>query len=152
MQFLGGRGDGTARPTGNMCSPGTDIVYQGRVAESHCVNSGSDTYDGDQWVRAEAIVLSDSLIVHLVNGDTVLQYSNPQIGGRVVNGYDPAYKQDGTPLTEGFISVQSEGHRIDFRNVELLNLKGCMDPAARNFKRYYVASEPGVCDLNGTGR
>jgi hypothetical protein len=151
MQFLGGRGDGTARPTGNMCSPGTDIVYLGQIAESHCVNSGSDTYDGDQWVRAEATVLGDSLIVHLINSDTVLQYSRPQIGGRVVNGYDPAYKQDGTPLTEGFISLQSEGHRIDFRSVELLNLEGCMDPAARNFKRYYVASDPRACDLVGAG-
>ncbi len=39
---------------------------------------------------------------------------------------------------------QGEGHPIDFRNVELLNLKGCMDTRARNYKRYYVASDPGA--------
>jgi hypothetical protein len=113
--------------------------------------AGPNKCNGDQWVRAEAIVLGDSLIVHLINGDTVLQYSRPQIGGRVVNGYDPAYKQDGTPLTEGFISLQSEGHRIDFRNVELLNLEGCMDPTALNYRRYYVTSDPGACDRSGAG-
>ena len=146
MQFLGGLGNDEARPTGNMCSPGTEVVYQGQMAATHCIDSESDTYDGDQWVRVEAIVLGDSLIVHLVNGDTVLQYSNPQIGGGVVNGYDPAIKQDGAPLDEGFISLQSEGHPIDFRAVELLNLRGCTDPQAGNFKRYYVVSDPEACE------
>lgn len=146
LQFLGGLGDGEARPTGNMCSPGTEVVYQGQIAETHCIDSESDTFDGDQWVRVEAIVLGDSLIVHLVNGDTVMQYSNPQIGGGVVNGYDPAIKEDGKPLVEGFISLQSEGHPIDFRTVDLLNLEGCTDPQARNFKRYHVVSDPDVCE------
>ena len=146
MQFLGGLGNGEVRTTGNMCSPGTEVVYQEQIAERHCINSSSDTYDGDQWVRSEAIVLGDSLIVHIINGDTVLQYSKPHIGGGVVNGYDPAIKRDGMLLTEGFISLQSEGHPIDFRTVELLNLKGCTDPKASNFKSYYVAPDPDACD------
>ncbi len=146
MQFLGGLGNNRGRPTGNMCSPGTDIVLEGSVAETHCINSTSDTYDGDQWVRAEAVVLGDSLIVHMINGDTVLQYSKPHIGGGVVNGYDPTVKQDGAPLVEGFIALQSEGHPLDFRNVVLLNLKGCMDPNARHVKRYDVASDSSACD------
>ncbi len=146
MQFLGGLGNDRARPTGNMCSPGTDIVLEGSVAETHCISSTSDTYNGDEWVRAEAIVLGDSLIVHMINGDTVLQYSKPHVGGGVVNGYDPTFKQDGTPLVEGFIALQSEGHPLDFRNIVLLNLKGCMDPNAGNFKRYYVASYSSACD------
>ena len=146
MQFLGGLGNDRARPTGSMCSPGTDIVFEGNVAETHCITSTSDTYDGDQWVRAEAIVLGDSLIIHMINGDTVLQYSKPHVGGGAVNGYDPNLKQDGAPLVEGFIALQSEGHALDFRNVLLLNLKGCTNPNARNFRRYYVASDPSACD------
>jgi Domain of Unknown Function (DUF1080) len=122
MQFLGGLGDGKPRPTGNMCSPGTNIVINGKIAESHCVNSSSKTYDGDQWVRAELIVLGDSLVTHIINGDTVLQYSKPQMGGGVVNRYDPAIKKDGQPLTSGFIALQSEGQPVDFRKVELMDL------------------------------
>ncbi|MBK8087788.1 MAG: DUF1080 domain-containing protein [Chitinophagaceae bacterium] len=122
MQFLGGLSDGKPRPTGNMCSPGTDVVYQGKIADSHCINSTSKTYDGEQWVRAELIVLGDSLITHIINGDTVLQYSKPQIGGGVANRYDPKIKIDGKALKSGFIALQSEGQPVDFRKVEIMDL------------------------------
>lgn len=122
MQFLGGLGDGKPRPTGNMCSPGTDIEINGQIARSHCVNSTSKTYDGDQWVKAELIVLGDSLVTHIINGDTVLKYSRPQIGGGVVNRYDPAVKQDGKLLSSGYVALQSEGQPIDFRNIRLKDL------------------------------
>lgn len=127
MQFLGGLGDGKPRPTGNMCSPGTKVVYKGKLAEDHCINSTSKTYDGDQWVKAELIVLGDSLITHVINGDTVLQYSKPQIGGGVVNPYDPSMKADGKLLKEGFIALQSEGQPIEFRNIKLRKLRGSED-------------------------
>lgn len=123
MQFLGGMSNGLKRPTGNMCSPGTEVVYKGRIHPDHCLESTSKTYDGDQWVRAEAIVLGDSLITHIINGDTVLQYSKPQIGGGVVNNYDPAIKQDGKLLSSGFIGLQSEGQPVDFRKVEIKQLQ-----------------------------
>ncbi len=145
MQFLAGVEEGKARPTGNMCSPGTDVVFQGRVDPRHCINSSSDTYYGDQWVRAEAIVLGDSLVTHLINGDTVLQYTKPQIGGGVVERYDPAIKKDGELLTQGFIALQSEGQPIDFRRIYIRDLKGCMDPAASNYESYYVKSDPTAC-------
>ena len=105
-----------------MCSPGTDIVYKGEIAKSHCISSSSKTYDGDQWVTAELIVLGDSLVTHVINGDTVLQYSKPQIGGGVVNRYDPNIKQDGKLLSSGFIALQSEGQPVDFRNIVIRDL------------------------------
>ncbi len=123
MQFLAGLGDGKPRPTGNMCSPGTEIVYQGKMYDGHCLSSTSKTYSKDDWVRAELIVLGDSLITHIINGDTVLQYSKPTIGGGVVAGYDSTLWQPGKALTSGYIALQSEGQPIDFRKVELRNLK-----------------------------
>ncbi|MFB5946504.1 3-keto-disaccharide hydrolase [Albibacterium profundi] len=122
MQFLGGLGDGKPRPTGNMCSPGTDVVYQGEKSRFHCINSSSDTYDGDQWVHAELIVLGDSLITHIINGDTVLRYSKPQIGGGTMNGADPKINIPGTPLRSGYIALQSEGQPVDFKNIQLKDL------------------------------
>jgi len=145
MQFLAGLGDGKPRPTGNMCSPGTEIVYNGKIYPGHCLNSTSKTYEGDQWVKAELIVLGDSLITHLINGDTVLQYMQPQIGGGVVERYDPTMKQDGKLLNEGFIALQSEGQPVDFRNIMIQNLEGCMDPKATNYKDYYLKSNPEAC-------
>ncbi len=124
FQLLAGLDDGQPRPTGNMCSPGTDVIYQGKIDPRHCINSTSKTYPAEQWVKGEIIVLGDSLITHIVNGDTVLQYSKPQIGGGVVDNYDPKIKQDGKLLSEGFIALQSEGQPVDFRNIKILNLGG----------------------------
>lgn len=118
VQLLGGNGTDT-RTTANLCTPGTHVVIDGSLVTEHCLNSRSKTYHGEQWVRVEVMVLGDSVIKHIVNGDTVFQYSKPQIGGGVVNHYDPAVKQDGKPLTAGYIALQSESHPIDFRKVEL---------------------------------
>ena len=123
MQFLAGLDDGKPRPTGNMCSPGTEIVYQDRMYDGHCLNSTSKTYDKDEWVKAELIVWNDSLITHIINGDTVLRYSKPTMGGGVVQGLDSTLWQVGKPLTSGYIGLQSEGQPIDFRNIELKELK-----------------------------
>ncbi|HKS04673.1 MAG TPA: DUF1080 domain-containing protein [Gemmatimonadaceae bacterium] len=123
FQFLGGLSDNRARSTGNMCSPGTEVFIDGAMARSHCVNSTSKTYDGDQWVRAEAIVRGDSAMTFVINGDTVLRLTKPQIGGGTVNGFDPAAKKDGTALSAGYIALQSEGHPIEFRKVEIRMIK-----------------------------
>ncbi|HET9746851.1 MAG TPA: DUF1080 domain-containing protein [Chitinophagaceae bacterium] len=98
-------------------------MQQGKVVPSHCIHSSSRTYDGDQWVHAELIVLGDSLITHIINGDTVLQYSKPQIGGGVVNRYDPKIKIDGKLLNSGFIALQSEGQEIDFRDIRIMTYR-----------------------------
>lgn len=144
VQLLGGNGT-DERTTANLCTPGTHVVMDGKLEETHCINSQSDTYHGDQWVQAEVLVLGDSLIRHIVNGETVLEYTSPQIGGGTVNNYDPDVKQDGKLLTEGSISLQSESHPVEFRKVELLNLKGCMDPDASNYKSYYVKADNSTC-------
>jgi hypothetical protein len=123
MQLLAGLPDGRPRPTGNMCSPGTHVVYKGKLDSTHCINSSSKTYPPNEWVRAELIVYGDSLVQHIINGDTVLQYSKPQIGGGVVNRFDPAAKQNGKILSSGYIALQSEGQPIDFKNIEIRQLQ-----------------------------
>jgi len=122
MQFLAGLGDGRSRPTGNMCSPGTEIFFKAKLYPDHCLNSTSKTFDKDEWVTAELIVYNDSLITHIINGDTVLQYSKPTIGGGIVEGNDPAIWKPGTPLKSGYIGLQSEGQPIDFRNIVIRKL------------------------------
>jgi hypothetical protein len=122
-QMLAREKEGESRPTGNMCSPGTDIVYQGKIDPRHCIDSSSPTFAWDEWVKAELIVFGDSIVHHLVNGDTVLTYSFPQIGGGVANRYNPDLKVDGTPLRSGYIGLQSEGQGVLFRNLKIRELK-----------------------------
>ena len=146
VQFLGGLSDGKSRPTGNMCSPGTHIEYEGAFNDTHCINSTSPTFDGDQWVLSETLVLGSEKFVHYINGQAVIEYANTTYGGGVVSGHRPEMKPDGEPLSEGYISLQSEGHALQFRRVELLNLKGCMDAEAKNYKSYFVADDPEGCE------
>lgn len=157
MQLLGGLGKGK-RHTGNLCSPGTQVYMQGSLRPAHCIDSDSKTYDGDQWVKAEAIVLGDSVVHHIIEGDTVLTYNKVQIGGGFTGGQEDwkfskmdeaaieYWKQkDGTALKSGYIALQAESHPIDFKNIEILNLSGCKDPKALNYKSYYIQSEPSAC-------
>ena len=144
-QFLGGRGDGSARSTANLCTPGTNVVMNGQLETRHCINSSSKTFDGDQWVRVEVEVHGGGAIIHRVNGESVLRYEKAQIGGGNVAGHDPAVKRDGEILTSGSISLQAESHPIEFRKVELLNLAGCMDKKAKNYKSYFEKDEPSTC-------
>lgn len=145
FQFLGGLSDGRARPTGSMCSPGTHVVFRGRLDETHCIQGEAPTIDGDRWVTAEALVLGGERIVHLIDGEPVIEYGGIVYGGGVVSGHRPEMKPDGEPLERGYIALQSEGHPIQFRRVELLNLKGCMDPGARNYRSHYVEPDPAAC-------
>ena len=144
VQLLGGLGKGS-RTTANLCTPGSHVVLNGKLHTAHCTSSTSQTFEGDQWVRVEVLVHGDELVRHMVNGETVLEYSKPQIGGGNVNPVDPRVKVDGTPMTAGFIALQAETAPIDFRKVELLNLEGCTDPNATNFKSYVVKSNPAMC-------
>lgn len=121
-QILGG--DGThVRPTSNLCTPGTQVVYEGKLFTPHCLDSKSKTYAGDQWVTAKFLVLGDSVIKHIIDQEVVLEYTKPQIGGGNIANYDPKMKEDGKALTGGYISLQSESHPVEFKKVRLYNLE-----------------------------
>ena len=143
VQLLGGFGK--PRTTANLCTPGTNVVMDGKLETRHCINSKSKTYEGDQWVRVEVLVHGDELMRHYVEGEPVLEYTKPQIGGGNVAPVDPKVKVDGTPLTGGYISIQAETAPIDFRKIEILNLEGCKDQKAKNYKAYYVKDNPKAC-------
>ncbi|MDD4776701.1 MAG: DUF1080 domain-containing protein [Fermentimonas sp.] len=104
----------------NVCTPGTNIVMNNKLILDHCTNSSSEYFFGDEWVTAEVEVRGNDVIYHILNGDTVLQYSNPQLDER-----DHTYAKlielnnEDKMLSKGTISLQSEGHPIDFRKVEI---------------------------------
>ncbi len=121
-QFLGG--DGSAeRTTSNLCTPGTNVFYNDELYTPHCKSSTSKTYHGDQWVTADFLVLGDSIVKHILDGEVVLEYTKPQYGGGNVSDFDPKVKKDGELIESGYIYLQSESHPLDFRKVELYDLE-----------------------------
>ncbi|HEX5026001.1 MAG TPA: DUF1080 domain-containing protein [Agriterribacter sp.] len=121
-QLLGGDSTGE-RSTCNLCTPGTNVEMDGKLFTPHCINSKSKTFRNEEWVRAEVLVLGDSVIVQMVDGDTVLVYQKPQMGGGNVSHYDTTVKKDGQLLKSGYISLQSESHPVEFRKVEIIDLE-----------------------------
>jgi hypothetical protein len=108
--------------TANICTPGTTISYKGAQTEEHCINSTSKYYYDNEWVKLDIIVHGGKSIYHVIDGDTVLAYSNPQIGGMFLPENYPV--PSGTLLEEGYIALQAEGTPIDFRNIKLKILDG----------------------------
>ncbi len=120
VQLLGGNGK-DARTTGNLCTPGTNVVINDELITRHCTNSSSKTYHGDQWVTAVVEVRGDEVIRHYINDDLVLEYNQPQLdpndddAKRLIKGEELL-------LRSGTISLQSESHPVEFRKVEIMIL------------------------------
>jgi hypothetical protein len=139
-QFLAG-----GRTTMNVCTPGTEIFMSGAMVKAHCTNSTSRIYGNDEWVAVEVEVLGAERVRHIIDGQTVLQYEQPMIGGAVANGFDPAIKKDGTRLEDGYVGLQAESQPVEFRNIRLLNLSGCMNPASPAYRPYFVHRDDARC-------
>ncbi|RPH82389.1 MAG: DUF1080 domain-containing protein [Planctomycetaceae bacterium] len=120
VQLLGGNGR-DARTTSNLCTPGTNVVMDNQLITRHCTSSTSKTYHGGQWVTAEIEVRGGKVIRHILEGETVLEYSEPQYDEADAHAKELAAKH-GKLLTSGTISLQSESHPIEFRKVEIMVL------------------------------
>jgi hypothetical protein len=122
IQLLGGGPTGE-RPTANLCTPGTHVVLDGKLHTAHCTNSRSKTYRGDEWVTVEIEVRGNDRIRHWIDGEVVLEYTQPQLdpgdatARRLIEAGAPILIEGGT------ISLQSESHPHDFRTVEIMELR-----------------------------
>jgi hypothetical protein len=122
VQLLGGNGK-DPRSTLNVCTPGTNIVMGGKLITQHCNNSTSKTYAGDQWVIVEIEVHGSKLIRQKIDGQVVLEFTEPQLDEKDPHAKMLAEKAGKILLDSGTISLQSESHPVEFRKVELLKLQ-----------------------------
>ncbi len=121
VQLLGG--DGTnERSTLNLCTPGTNVVMNDELKLQHCINSDSETYHGDQWVKAEVEVRGSESIRHFIDGQLVMSYSAPQLDERDQEAL-PFIVDGQKLLSHGTLSFQAESHPCEFKNIEILVLE-----------------------------
>ena len=107
------------RPVGEICANGITVEIDGKKSQSYCTPASvKRTLHGDQWVMLE-IDVRDSVITHYVNGEEILRFKNPRYNathelGRtfIRNGLDR--------VTEGYVSIQSNSHPIDYRKIEIM--------------------------------
>ena len=120
-------------------------MINGQLHTPHCTNSTSKTYDGDQWVRVEVLVHGDELVRHMIEGQTVLEYTEAADWRRQASARR-SRSQGGRHADDRRIHLAAGRDRArDFRKVELLNLEGCGDPKAPNYKTYIVKSTASAC-------
>lgn len=122
VQFLGGNGK-EKRSTCNLCTPGTNVVLDGKLYTPHTLNSKSKTFHGDEWVTAEVEVNGGGVIKHFVNGEQVLEYEKPQLDPKAADAKPLIKDEKNLIIEEGWISLQSESHPCEFRKVEVKVLK-----------------------------
>lgn len=120
-QFLGGNGT-DERPTANLCTPGMHVMIADTLVTGHCITANAPTFHGEEWVEYEMVVKGNGSIHHLINSDTVFHFTNPTYGGRFLPENSPF--KEGDPVTKGTISLQSESHPIQFKDIEIMRLKG----------------------------
>lgn len=122
MQFLG-----TPRPerepTGNLCTPGTTVIFEGRRDPRHCILSSSPLLTVGRWTRAEVEVLPSGQITHRIEGRIVLRYAAAQLDPEDAVAKPVIAAAGGKlALRGGYIALQSEGQPVEFRKIEVQRL------------------------------
>jgi len=121
MQFLADLGKGK-RQTGNVCTPGTHLVYQDKLTKKHIVKSTGPTLPPDRWVSVEMEVRGNDLIIYRVEGKEVLRYTQPQLDPNSKEAKSLVERGADIRLSYGHIALQAEAQRVWFRNIRLLPL------------------------------
>ena len=116
--LLGGKETGE-RPTGEICASGIYVEMNGKRNTNYCTPpTVKRTFAGDQWVTAEIEVM-DGKITHFVNGEQVLQFENPRFDSTHQEG--KKFINAGKDMVrDGYISLQSNSHPMDFRKIEIM--------------------------------
>lgn len=123
VQLLAGNGK-DKRTTSNLCTPGTNVVMDGKLKKQHCISSTSKTHHLDEWVTAEIEVRGNKVIRHILDGEVVLEYNEPQLDDRDASAKPLIAAKGGEiALDGGTISIQSESHPCDFRKIEIMVLE-----------------------------
>jgi 3-keto-disaccharide hydrolase len=119
FDIVGGRLLGR-HPTGDVCENGTRVTIDGSVLRDKCSKLSDVTIPGDEWVVILAEVQGGTRVRQIVNGVLVVEYTdlaldeNDADARRLLNsGGDKA-------LTSGYLSIQANGHPIEFRRIEIL--------------------------------
>ena len=129
-QFLGGDGS-SDRTTGNLCTPGTNVVMGGELIQQHCINSNSKTCHGDGWVTAE-------FEVELESGGATVYTGTLQVGDVAKRGHKWQFldrkARKGSGTRDGISLMQTTPNRAGVWRVQFkayADLTTVVDPLIR---------------------
>lgn len=107
------------RPTGEICANGMFVEINGKRNISYCtLPTVKRTFNGDEWITAE-IEVNKGKITHFVNGEQIMQFDNPKFDSSNAIAEAFIINKNNT-VKDGYISLQSNSHPMDFRKVEIM--------------------------------
>jgi hypothetical protein len=121
FDIVGGRMIGS-RPTGDVCRNGTNVLVNGAPLREQCSKVGDVTIRDDAWTTALAEVDGGTRVRQIVNGALVVEYTHAELDETNADARRLESSGASKALTSGYISLQSNGHPIEFRRIEVLPL------------------------------
>jgi hypothetical protein len=121
FDIVGGRLLGR-HPTGDVCENGTRVKIDGVMLMAKCSKLSEVTIPGDEWVTILAEVQGGTRVRQAVNGVLVVDYTDLELDGKDADGRRLMGPSGDRSLASGYISIQSNGHPIEFRRIEILPL------------------------------
>ena len=108
--------------TGDVCENGTRVTLAGRVLKAKCSKVSDVAIPGEQWVTMLAEVEGGTRVRQIVNGVLVADYGTLVLDSADADARGLIPPNGDVSLTSGYISLQSNGHPIEFRRIEILPL------------------------------
>ena len=111
-----------SRPTGDVCQNGTRVLIAGAPLVGQCSKLSDVTIRDDRWVTVLAEVDGDKRVRQIVNGRPIVEYTALSLDDSNADARDLISHGASRTLSSGYISLQSNGHPIEFRRIEILPL------------------------------
>ena len=118
VQFLC-EGTTAGKQTGNACTPGTNLVRNGKLTTDHIIEGVGKLSPLNEWVSVEVEVHGNDEVIHRINGVEVLRYQHPQLDPRDPDAQKLLALGAPLQLSSGHIALQAESQPVWFRNVML---------------------------------
>ena len=112
-----------SRPTGNVCQSGTRVLIGGQRIQGQCSKLSDITIRDSQWTTALAEVEGGARVRQAINGAEVVEYTDIQLDDSNVDAQHLIAQGADKNLTSGYISLQSNGHPVEFRRIEVLPIQ-----------------------------
>ena len=109
-------------PTGDVCQTGTRVKIGGAVLLDKCSKLSQVAIPGEEWVTILAEVQGATRVRQIVNGALVVEYTDLTLDEKDAEASRLLKSGSDKQLASGYISIQANGHPIEFRRIEILPL------------------------------
>ncbi len=122
FDLVGGHRFGN-HPTGDVCQNGTHVLIGGAPLSGYCSKLSDVNIPGEEWTSILAEVDGGKRVRQAVNGGIIVAYTDITLDDANVDAQRLIAGGADKNVTSGYIGVQSNGHPVEFRRIDILPLE-----------------------------